>query len=129
MKKSLRHGKSQWGSPAIEGKQKNQLSLWHYFEEQLSLQGSQVLSKSLPTPASRLYLNHFPFWLNLWIPAGRRVAPAGSGLFLQVIYVTIFHAFNKTQLKINRSSMAIWEVIVSFPDSMAIGKKHTQNLN
>ena len=30
----------------------------------------------------------------------------GTG-FLQVIYVTIFHAFNKTQLKINRPSAAI----------------------
>lgn len=122
-------GKAQLGSLAIEGKQEKQLCLWHYFEEQTSLQGSQILSTSLPTPASRLYLNPFPFWLKPWIPAGRRVAPTGSGLFLQVIYVTIFHAFNKTQLKINRSSMAIWEVIVSFPDSMAIGKKHTQNLN
>lgn len=56
----------------------------------------QALSESLSSP------------LNLWAPVGRRVAPTGPGLFLQVIYVTIFHAFNKTQLKINQSSMAIW---------------------
>lgn len=64
-------------------------------------------STSLPTLTSRPYRNHFSLWLNLWVPAGIRVASTGSGLYLQVRYVTIFHAFNKTQLKINRSRMAI----------------------
>lgn len=45
---------------AQQGQKESQLSLWHCFEVQLSLQVSSALATSLPSPASGLHLNHFP---------------------------------------------------------------------